>query len=210
MGPEEMLESVRTALGRRPAANGTDTPPPRIRIPQAEAEPRIDSLFAAVSKLAGKVYRADSAEDARKYIAALVSGCVAVASNAQVLRDCGITALPEVRSGFGSEAELRAACASADVGITGANYALADTGTLVLFSSRDEARMVSLLPPVHAAVVARDRILTGLDELLTVVPHPAEVSSSMVLITGPSRTADIEQILVRGVHGPGEIHIVVV
>jgi L-lactate dehydrogenase complex protein LldG len=67
-----------------------------------------------------------------------------------------------------------------------------------------------LLPPVHIAVVPRERVLTGLDELLTILPHPAEQTSSMVLITGPSRTADIEQILVRGVHGPGEIHVVVV
>jgi L-lactate dehydrogenase complex protein LldG len=63
---------------------------------------------------------------------------------------------------------------------------------------------------VHIAVIPRDRILTGIDELFTVLPSPSEQTSSMVLITGPSRTADIEQILVRGVHGPGEIHAVVV
>jgi L-lactate dehydrogenase complex protein LldG len=87
---------------------------------------------------------------------------------------------------------------------------LADTGTLVLLSSQQEARMISLLPPVYIAIVKRECLLTGLDELLTVLPRPAEQTSSMVLITGPSRTADIEQILVRGVHGPGEIHVVVV
>jgi L-lactate dehydrogenase complex protein LldG len=66
------------------------------------------------------------------------------------------------------------------------------------------------LPPVHIAIVEHQRLLTGLDELLSILPYPAEQTSSMVLITGPSRTADIEQILVRGVHGPGEIHVVVV
>jgi L-lactate dehydrogenase complex protein LldG len=63
---------------------------------------------------------------------------------------------------------------------------------------------------VHIAIVEHTRLLTGLDELLTILPYPAQQTSSMVLITGPSRTADIEQILVRGVHGPGEIHVVVV
>ena len=63
--------------------------------------------------------------------------------------------------------------------------------------------MISLLPPVHIAIVPADRILTGLDELYTLIPRPADRTSSMVFITGPSRTADIEQILVRGVHGPG-------
>lgn len=69
--------------------------------------------------------------------------------------------------------------------------------------------MVSLLPPVHIAVFRRERILTGLDEFFSLVPMPAERSSSTVFITGPSRTADIEQILVRGVHGPGEVHAIV-
>jgi L-lactate utilization protein LutC len=62
---------------------------------------------------------------------------------------------------------------------------------------------------VHIAVVPAGRILTGLDELFTLDPRPAEHSSSTVFITGPSRTADIEQLLVRGVHGPGEIHVIV-
>ena len=78
-----------------------------------------------------------------------------------------------------------------------------------MLASPREARLISLLPPAHIAVVPRDRILTGLDELFTVLPDPAAPSSSMVLITGPSRTADIEQILVRGVHGPGQITVVI-
>jgi L-lactate utilization protein LutC len=143
-------------------------------------------------------------------VGALLNGKTAVASNAPFLRECGIVDLPGVQSGFTDAAELRALCAIADVGITSADFALADTGTLVMLAGPAEARLISLLPPVHVAVVPRDRILSGLDELLAILPHPAAQTSSMVLITGPSRTADIEQILVRGVHGPGEIHVVVV
>jgi len=115
-----------------------------------------------------------------------------------------------VQSGFTNRELLREACAVADIGITSADYALAATGTLVMLASPREARLISLLPPVHIAVIPRSRILANLDELLSVLPKPAEQTSSMVLITGPSRTADIEQILVRGVHGPGEIYAVVV
>jgi L-lactate dehydrogenase complex protein LldG len=133
-----------------------------------------------------------------------------VASNAPFLIECEIASLPGVRTGFTEPDALRAECASAQYGITSADYALADTGTLVMLASPEEARLVSLLPPVHIAVVPRAKILTGLDELFSIMPRPGDVTSSMVLITGPSRTADIEQILVRGVHGPGEIHVVVV
>jgi L-lactate dehydrogenase complex protein LldG len=140
----------------------------------------------------------------------VVDGRPAVASNAPLLTECGITSLPSVRSGLRNREELRALCSTAAVGITSADYCLADTGTLVMISSKDEARLISLLPPIHIAVVNAERMLSGLDDLLETVPLPAERSSSMVLITGPSRTADIEQTLVRGVHGPGEIHVVVI
>jgi len=210
MSRDHILHKVRTALGRSAGRPPAPAPPPRLRVEEMDAEARIAALFAALEKLAGKTFRAASRDEARSYAASLVDGKTAVASNAPLLAECGITSLAGVRSGFFDRDELKAACAAADVGITGADYALADTGTLFMLSSRHEARMISLLPPVHLAVVSKEKILTGLDELLTLVPIPSEVTSSMVLITGPSRTADIEQILVRGVHGPGEIHVVVV
>lgn len=210
MPREYVLHRTRTALGRGVGQPPDPAPPARLRIPEMDLEARIASLFANIRNLAGKTYRASSPADARDYVAALVGERSAVASNAPFLRECGITDLPSVRSGITSQEELRALCADAEFGITSADYALADTGTLVLFSSQQEARMISLLPPVHIAIVPREKILTGLDELLAREPLPAQRSSSMLLITGPSRTADIEQILVRGVHGPGEIHVIVV
>jgi L-lactate dehydrogenase complex protein LldG len=210
MSRETVLHKVRTALGRNAGQPIEEPPPVRLRIPEIDTEARIASFRTRIEALAGKTYAARSAHDARDYAEGIIAGRTAVASNAPILRECGITALPGVQTGVTDREELRALCATAGVGITGADYALADTGTLVLLSSRQEARMISLLPPVYIAIVERKRLLTGLDELLTLLPSPAEQTSSMVLITGPSRTADIEQILVRGVHGPGEIHVVVV
>lgn len=210
MSRENLLHRVRTALGRSVDQSPASVPPVRIVAPQVEIEARIASMFAALEALAGKTHRAAGPEAARAYVAAAIEGRRAIASGSPYLRECGIAELPGVRSGITDRAELRELCATLDVGITSADYALADTGSLVMFSSPEEARMISLLPPAHIAVVARDRILTGLDELFSLEPLPAERSSSMVLITGPSRTADIEQILVRGVHGPGELHVVVV
>jgi L-lactate utilization protein LutC len=210
MSREAMLHKVRTALGRTAGQAIAAPPPVALRMDEMDAETRVASMLSAVDGLAGKAARAATCDDARAYVAAVLEGKTAVASNAPFLRQCGIVDLPGVQSGFTEAAALRAVCATAGVGITSADYALADTGTLVMLSSLEEARLISLLPPVHIAVVPKERVLSGLDELFTILPRPAEQTSSMVLITGPSRTADIEQILVRGVHGPGEIHVVVV
>jgi L-lactate utilization protein LutC len=210
MSRDAILDKVRTALGRSPGQPIAEPPPVRLRVADVDAEARAAGMLRAVEALAGKTRRAATGADARAYVGAVLDGKTAVASNAPFLRECGIVDLPGVQSGFTDRAALRALCATADVGITSADYALADTGTLVMLASPAEARLISLLPPVHIAVVPKERVLSGLDELLTVLPLPAEQTSSMVLITGPSRTADIEQILVRGVHGPGEIHVVVV
>jgi len=210
MSRDNILHKVRTALGR--SAGQPPAPPPeaRLRVPEVDLETRLARFSQALEALGGKFYRAASQDDARAYVAALVDGRSAVASNSPYLEQCGITALAGVRSGFLEEPVLRGLCAVTDFGVTSADYGLADTGSLVMLSSREEARMISLLPPVHVAVLAKECILTGLDELFTVLALPAEATSSMVLITGPSRTADIEQILIRGVHGPGETHVIVV
>jgi L-lactate dehydrogenase complex protein LldG len=201
-----MLHKVRTALGRTAGQSIAPEPPVRLRIPEVDREDRIASLLERVEALAGRACRT---ADPAAYVSEVLAGRTAVASNSPVLEQFGITQLPGVQTGFIDRDRLRAACAAAGAGITSADYALADTGTLVMIASPAEARLISLLPPLHIAVVPQDRILTGLDELFSLLARPAEQTSSMVLITGPSRTADIEQILVRGVHGPGAIHVVV-
>jgi L-lactate dehydrogenase complex protein LldG len=210
MSREAILNKVRTALGRSAGQAIADPPPVRMRVAAVNMATRVASMLSAVEALAGKTCRAATAADVGAYVAGVLAGKTAVASNAPFLRECGILDLVGVQSAFTDAATLRARCATADVGITSADYALADTGTLVMLASPAEARLISLLPPVHIAVVPQARLLSGLDELFSILPFPAEQTSSMVLITGPSRTADIEQILVRGVHGPGEIHVVVV
>ncbi|MEO7649782.1 MAG: lactate utilization protein [Bryobacteraceae bacterium] len=210
MGRDYILHKVRTALGRHVDQPPPPLPPVMLRVPDVPVETRIASLCARVEALAGTAYRASSPADALDYVKSVIGDAPAVSACDPYLTQCGITALANVRDGVTNRQELRELCATVRFGITSADYCLGDTGTLVMLASRDEARLISLLPPVHIAVVPRERILTGLDELLTLVPLPAEGTSSMVLITGPSRTGDIEQFLVRGVHGPGEIHVVIV
>jgi L-lactate utilization protein LutC len=97
--------------------------------------------------------------------------------------------------------------AAVAIGVTGADFGLCDTGTLVLQSSERRGRLLSLLPPIHVAILQLEQLLPDLASFLARSP---ENCSAVTFITGPSKTADIEQQLTTGVHGPGEIHIIVV
>ena len=97
-----------------------------------------------------------------------------------------------------------------DVGISRVQGAIAETGTLVLDTERERHRLVSLLPPVHIAIVDASQICLTLGETLSVLRRDTEeVSPTITFITGPSRTADIELTLAIGVHGPQELYVIV-
>lgn len=191
---ENMLGRIRGALGRTGGGPPPLAPPVMLKVQTAALELKIASFRTALEKLSAKTYVADSCPDAALLVREIVDGKLAIATDSPVLHECGIL-YPAVN------------VSKAEVGITGADYGLADTGSIVVMASSDP-RLVSLLPPVHIAILKLERLLSGFDELLSLLPRPAEQTASMVLITGPSRTGDIEQILVRGVHGPGEVHVI--
>jgi L-lactate dehydrogenase complex protein LldG len=95
-----------------------------------------------------------------------------------------------------------------DIGISTAQAAIAETGTLMLDSESERHRLVSLVPPVHIAIVAAANICLTLGEALTAA-QSAELSPTITFITGPSRTADIELTLAIGVHGPQELYVII-
>jgi L-lactate utilization protein LutC len=105
-------------------------------------------------------------------------------------------------------AELVAGRGAAEVGVSNAAYGLADTGSVVLLAAPDEPRGRSLLPPVHVAVLPESRLLPGLAELFAELGP--DLASSVAIVTGPSSSGDIEQKITIGVHGPGEVHIVLI
>ncbi|HET6979538.1 MAG TPA: lactate utilization protein [Pyrinomonadaceae bacterium] len=96
-----------------------------------------------------------------------------------------------------------------DVGISTVQAAIAETGTLVLDSTRERHRFVSLVPPVHIAIVRASQLYRTLAEVLTLIQKDKEISPAVTFITGPSRTADIELTLAIGVHGPQELYVII-
>ena len=111
---------------------------------------------------------------------------------------------------------LRQKFIDATVGISGANMAIAETGTIVLVTNEGNADLTTTLPPVHIALFGMDKLVATLDDavaVLRMLPRSGtgQIMSSYVnWITGPSRSADIEQSLTIGVHGPREMHCVII
>ncbi|MBY0268352.1 MAG: lactate utilization protein C [Burkholderiales bacterium] len=108
----------------------------------------------------------------------------------------------------GLKVEARAVRGDDLVGITGAFCAIAETGTLMMCSGPDTPPATSLLPETHIAVVARRRIVTGMEDGWTLLRRERDALPRAVnFISGPSRTADIEQTVTLGAHGPYRVHL---
>ena len=112
-----------------------------------------------------------------------------------------------------SEQYFRSVAEVADVGITGCDFAVAETGTIVVIPKSGVSRLVSLTPPVYIAIVWQGQVLRSLDELFAVRRYQTInglENGYMNLISGPSRSGDIENIMIQGVHGPGEVHLILI
>jgi len=121
---------------------------------------------------------------------------------------------PDIESGAKWQKEFSMQAASSFIGITSADYCIAQTATLTMKTRVGQPRCVSLLPSIHIAVIKLEQILSDLKELYTLLKwDPDEqaegITDCMTFITGPSKTADIEATLVQGAHGPRELYLFV-
>jgi len=235
----EFLQSVRQALGR---SEGPPVPAyPRLTESVADLEEQaaevrrrlsenlpelMDKLADMAAKGGWKVFRAPGVEEAIGYIESLAreSGATQVVRSAQevfdqtpldaALTNLGLKVTTVLRDEANPREALREVIRQAEIGITGADYALAETGSVVILPRRGLSRLVSLVPPVHVALVRPEDVLESLDDLfllrrLEYHQRGGEMGSYLNFITGPSRTADIEMTIVEGVHGPKEVHMVI-
>jgi L-lactate dehydrogenase complex protein LldG len=150
----------------------------------------------------------EAAETIRRIIEETKARTIALSDSARVQQ---ITGGLETSGQFlhGADSSALFDC---DMGITGAQWAIAETGTLVLESERERHRLASLVPPVHVAILEANRIRQSMAEVLQGInEQTAEgLSRTVTFITGPSRTSDIELTLAIGVHGPGQLHVIVI
>ena len=185
-------------------------------------------LETAASTAGWKVVRAGSPEEAAAYVRSVgvdVEARTAVRSAHDILArmeidealaEAGIATHTMTLAGDDPDAErtaLRETAIHAGLGVTGVDYAVAETGSVVLLARSEVSRLPALLPPTYVAIVERGKVLPSLDELFTLRRdefYLDNLGSYLNIITGPSRTADIAQTLVTGVHGPGDVHMVLV
>jgi L-lactate dehydrogenase complex protein LldG len=171
----------------------------------------VERFQEALEAVAGHCIRvrneAEAAEAVREIIERLNARRVAI-SNAPLVR--GVMAQVKMDTEW-----LENASASelfdCDAGVTSAQWAIAETGTLVLESDEERHRLASLVPPVHIAMIEAARIRQTLGEVLQRLDEKGRerLSRTVTFITGPSRTSDIELTLAIGVHGPRELHVII-
>jgi len=209
--PERRVEALRRELAER-------WPETCERFRQ-EFE-RVGGVFhrvATVAEAPEAIAALARAREARRVVTWHPSALGADLPTALAARGLETTAMPpgEVTDPEAAR-RLRATIAAADLGVTGADLAVAETGSLVLLSGAGRPRSTSLLPPCHVAVFDATALVESLAQLGLYLEawhgtaRPRWGGAMINVITGPSRTADIELTLTRGVHGPREVHAVFV
>jgi len=237
---EEIIQQIRKALGRplgdTPVTGESALPPAPLLgvLPITPPEELLPKFEAELTKVAGVAHRAadrQGLEETLRTILSQANAASVVLSRNPLLAELALEPLfrnwgmgvsvwqasreVDALGSDGSTKVFGEASFAAQVGITGVEFALAETGSLIVTSWTEGAQLASLAPPVHVALYRRPQLAASLDEVLERLTHggaPGQAlpGRSLVFITGTSRTADIEQILIRGVHGPGELHAVLV
>lgn len=225
---EDVLVRVSRALGREGAPRDVPAPPAvdeaiarlvghRGDAPAAGAAGDVDVVgeFIRMATTAAKMIVRETSREA------LAESLVTVLHERQarriVLTKCGLLAELDLaarltaagfESVWWSETTLDATY-EADAGVTDVWFAVAETGSLVVRASVEHGRAVSLVPPVHIAVLERSQMVADLIDAMRKIADEGP-GSATIFITGPSKTSDIEMTLVTGVHGPMEVVVLLV
>ena len=217
----EFMESIRhrTRTGRYKPTHAPDiawTPgeEPRESAPIKDPPARfIEELEA----LGGHGRRVENLEGAREYVLSLARERGAerlIRWDVEELEALGVDG-PLAEAGmevalWRDLEDFREVAARADIGLSTAEWAIADTGSLVLTSGPGKGRTVTLLPPTYVAVVPAEKVLRTVPEAIEKYAGDGGLPANVVFHTGPSRSGDIEMEIFVGMHGPGDVHVILV
>ena len=218
---EEFLQSIRyrTRTGKykpthAPDIAWTSKGEPREREPIQDPAAR---FLEELEALEGRGERTGSMEEARDYVLSLArekGAKLLVRWDDEELEALGVDDPlkeegVEVAVWWGLD-DFREVAGGADIGLTTAEWAVAETGSLILTGGPGRGRTVALLPPTHVAVVPVERLLSTVPEAIEKYAGAEGLPANVCLHTGPSRSGDIEMSLTIGMHGPGDVRVVLV
>lgn len=225
MSRETFLARVRqaAAAGRAHRVHLRDDLPERVGYCGAGADP-VARLIDEVNAVGGQAHPAADLNEAREALAGLLAQYAPKSALCwqhllldrlglnEVLSQRKIARLDHDSLASLDQGEQRRQMFAAEIGISSVSLAVAETGTLVMQSGPGRERLASLLPPVHVAIVEAAQIVPDLFDAFDRLGAEGleNLPSNLVLITGPSKTGDIELTLTTGVHGPGKWHVIVI
>jgi L-lactate dehydrogenase complex protein LldG len=218
-----IMASVKTALGggARPAAeNHQETPAAPLVAPAAHSAELISSFARELEAVGGRFVGAFAASElsARTLELADQVGALTLAVGAGLSFDSEPLAnvleqrdREVIRCRPADDDQARRALieriARADLGIVEADYAIASTGTIVVAATPTRPSALTLLPPAVLAIVRADQLMADAAAAIDALGAATIANHRVAFITGPSRTADIEKLIVVGVHGPKQLHV---
>jgi L-lactate dehydrogenase complex protein LldG len=214
------LQQAASSLNDHSAIRPESAPAPQISAPACE---ELTTQFAReLEALGGKALVADSTREAFDAVVELARTLgfklVAVGDSATInlkplgeaLSHNGVALLNTARVAEDDRRQVRARLAECDAGIVEADYAVASSGTLVFVPTPARPRSLSLVPPTNVTFLRVERILPDLAALMSTLESSVVADNPIAFVTGPSRTADIEKRLVKGVHGPKALYVILV
>jgi L-lactate dehydrogenase complex protein LldG len=223
-GFTRVLAAVRSALEREPAV-AFDHAPASPNLPATPAARRTEliSQFAhELERVNGHFMGVMSPNEVCKRILALTNQIkphsVAIGAGValdfgpitKTLQRSGVELIHCTKSNDEERLELRERLARCDLAVVEVDYAIAATGTLVAVASPERPSSLTLLPPANLLLVEATRVLPDMAAVLSVLGPGTIVDHRVAFITGPSRTADIEKMIVLGVHGPRDLYAAIV
>jgi L-lactate utilization protein LutC len=210
---DRILQKLRV---NRPFEDAPPSPESYLPITRLEEADLVARFRAEVERLTGRVHTPADAEEAIELVLEIVGESTSVMTwealplpgLTDALTARGVSMIvPHARG----DRTVLIEAEQVRVGITGASAAFAATGTLALATNAQQGRLPSLLPPVHITLLSRERLLPRFEDWITAEARASlATSNSIALITGPSRTGDIEMQTIVGVHGPGILHVIVI
>ncbi len=179
----------------------------------------VDTFVNEITKVSGKAIILKSEDEMKDYVIRLVEENSAKSLaiwESDFLKQINLREFLEIKGLKFASLNSKEEMAEADIGITEADFGIADTGTLVLIANEKQPRSVSLIPPIHVAILQSDVILEKMEDVFAILKNSldetgsiAKLTSCITFITGPSRTGDIELNITLGVHGPKELFVLI-